>query len=225
MFEIVDRAEDQFGAVINRDHLDTRWKPGLNLLQLGLYTVNHGQSVLSLPHDYDARNSVAGPVQIRDATANIRAEFHLADIFYAHRNTTGRCAQHDVPEILRGLGIASASHHVFGAAEFHQPASDVVVAGAHCFHYFFDRDAIGLQLHRVYVDLVLAHEPAEGRHFGHPRNGLKLITQEPILDGTELSQIVFAATVFEHVLEYPADTSRVGAKFGANALRQAGQNG
>ena len=162
-----------------------------------------------------------GAVQVRHAAANVRPDFHLAHVLHAHRNAPGRRAQHDVADIARGLGVAAAPHHVLGAAELHQPPTDIVVARPHRLHHFFDRHAVRLELHGVDIDLVLAHETAQRRHLRYARHGLKLVAQKPVLERAELRQVMLAAGVREHVLEYPADARRVGAELRAHPLAAA----
>ena len=83
--QVVDGPENQFRSVIDGNDLHPGRQSGLDFPDFGLDAVNDIEGVLSLPHDHDAGDNLAGAVKIRDAPAQIRAENHLSDVFDADR--------------------------------------------------------------------------------------------------------------------------------------------
>ena len=53
--------------------------------------VDDPQRVLALPHHDDARDDVAGAVEIGDAAPEVGPERDGADVAHAHRRRRGRC--------------------------------------------------------------------------------------------------------------------------------------
>ena len=62
--------------------------------------------------------------------------------------------------------------------------------------------------------VIGVHTPefAFERDLGNIRNGFELVTQKPILDRSQLPQIVLAGSIDEGVLVDPADSGGVGAE-------------
>ena len=76
------------------------------------------------------------------------------------------------------------------------------------------------ELHRVDLHLILLHHAAHRRHFGNVRDGFQLVFQEPVLQRTQLGEIVLSAFVHQRVLKDPADASGIRANLRTDALRQ-----
>ena len=62
------------------------------------------------------------------------------------------------------------------------------------------------QLRRVHVDLILANESADARNFRDSRNGVELVSNEPVLKRAQRARIVRA---IDRVPEHLADARRV----------------
>ena len=175
-----DRAVDQLGAVVGRDHLDARGQRRLELLQLCLDARDDVERVLPIAHDDDAADHVALPVQVRDAAPQLRAQGHRPDIPDGNRGAVHRL-EHGALEILDRFHISAAADHVFAAGELDEPSAHVVVALAHGINHGVEHQSIGRQRGRIDVDLVLAHLPADGGNFGHAGHRLQRIAKKPVL--------------------------------------------
>src|ERR1035438_235581 len=116
------------------------------MLELLLDTLDHLQGVLSLPHDDNAGDGLTCPVPVRHAAADVGTECHFPDIRDTDRDAAGASGEYDLADVPGRLGVAAAAHHVLGAAEFHQPATDVIVASAHRRHDLADRNVERLKL-------------------------------------------------------------------------------
>ena len=177
-----------------------------------------------MPHHDDAGHHIAFAVPIRNAAPKVGPEHHAADVLDANRNATWAGRQHDFSDIVDRLRISTAAHHVFGAAQFHQPSAHIVIPGAHGIGDLCDRDVIGLQAIRVDVHLILANEATQRRHLSHAWNRAQLIAEEPILQGPQLRQIALTGGVDQRVLEDPADAGCVRTKLGVDTLRKPRQH-
>ena len=98
----VNRAQDEFGAVIGGDNFHPGRQRRLDLIQFGLYAVNHAQGVFAGTHDHHSAHRVALAVQVRNPAANVGPERDLANVL--HRNGYSRpriAAHHDAPKVVK----------------------------------------------------------------------------------------------------------------------------
>ena len=70
------------------------------------------------------------------------------------------------------------------------------------------------------VDLVLLLKSADRSHLGHAGHGLELVAKIPVLERSQLGQVVLAGLVHQGILIDPADARGVRAQFRADAFRQ-----
>src|ERR1035438_6084403 len=87
-----------------------------------------------------------------------------------------------VRQIIERLEIAQPANHVSRPAQFQYAATDFIRARLHPINDGGQRYAVREQFVGIDIHLVLAHEPADARHFGHAGNGCQLITQVPVLN-------------------------------------------
>ena len=79
------------------------------------------------------------------------------------------------------------------------------------------RNVVRAKLGRIDIHLVLADEAADAGDFGHARNGIELVADEPILHGRNVARIVWA---LHGVPEHLADSGGVGPECRDNAGRK-----
>ena len=112
------------------------------------------------------------------------------------------------------MNVAAAADEILFSREFHNAASDLTVAVADDLHDLVDGHAVSAELVRIHVDLVLLHKSADGCHFRNARDALQEITHVPVVERSQLSEIVRAGFIDERVLKSPPDTGCVGTKAG-----------
>src|SRR5947209_4547013 len=178
---VADGSVDQLRAVIDRNDLDARRQPRFDLSDLCFYAIDDIEGVLTRTHHHDAGNDLASSVEVGDASAHIRPESHLTDIFDSDGCAVRTGGKDDVLEIFDRRRVPSASHHVLGAAKLEHAAARFFVSATNSFDNATDRDAIGLQAIRIDVHLELAGESAKRSHLGDAAHGLQLIAKVPIL--------------------------------------------
>src|SRR5205823_12225208 len=74
-----------------------------------------------------------------------------------------------------------------------------------------ERDVICDERVWIEIDLVLLYETADRRDFRDTFHRRKCVTQIPILNGTQLRQVMLAGVIDQRVFVNPSDTRRVGA--------------
>ncbi len=176
----------------------------------------------AVARDRDATDHLALAVEFGNSASLIRAELDACHIGKAHRYT-GATRQHDVLEILLTAQVALAAHHVFTFAHLDHACTDIAVRGADCPFHRVQIDAEGVQAVRVDADLVLLDEAADAGHLGDARRLRQLKAQVPVLQRTQLSQIVSVAA--QRVLIDPTDTARIGTERRCHSGRQAATDG
>jgi hypothetical protein len=215
-FQGVDGPFDEIGTVINGDDLHPGGQAGLQVLQLLLDGLDHGPGVFPVAHDDDAAHHLAFAVAFGQTPPQFRPQAHQGDVFHQDGGAPAVSAHRDIFHVGDGFDIAQAPHHVFGFGHFQDPAAGVLVGALDGLSDFSQGNAVGRQPIGVHHHLVLLDEAPHGGHFRHPRHGLELIAQVPVLDAPQLRQIVLAGGVLEDVLEDPAHAGGVGAQLGVD---------
>ena len=82
-FQVVDGAQDQVGAVVDRDDLHAGGQTGLDLPDFRLDPPDHVQGILPVPHDDNAGDHVPLAVQIGHPPAELRPQNDVCDVFEA----------------------------------------------------------------------------------------------------------------------------------------------
>src|SRR5437867_13018650 len=125
-----------------------------------------------------------------------RAVFHFED---------------DVLDVLNLFDVAAAADIILGCGDLEDFAADVGVARFDGADHLAERDVVGNESVWIEIDLVLLHEAANRRDFGDTFHRGERVTQIPILNGTQLREIVLPAVVNQRVFIDPTDTGRVRA--------------
>jgi hypothetical protein len=133
--------------------------------------------------------------------------------------------QRDVLDVGQAPEVAAAPDEVLGRGHLEDLAADIVVRALDPGDDVGERDAVGRELVRVEVDLVLLHEAADRGHLGDALHRLEGVPQVPVLQGAELGQAVLAGVVHQGVLIDPADAGRVRPDDGVDALGQGAPDG
>ena len=84
-----------------------------------------------------------------------------------------------------------------------------------------DRNAVRSKFVRIQIYLILFDEPSQARHLGHSFDTRKLIAKIPVLQTSELREIISGIFIHECVLKYPSDSRGIGPEDRSHALRQA----
>src|ERR1035438_7389365 len=194
------------------------------MLELLLDTLNHLQRVLSLAHDDNAGDGLTCPVPIRHAAADVGTECHVTHVRDADGDAAGASGKYDLADVVGRLGVAAAAHHVLGAAEFHQPATDVTIAAAHRRHYLADGNVERLKLVGIDVDLVLPYESAQRGDLGDAGNRSQIVLQVPVLITAQVGKALLARRVDQGVLKHPPNAGSIRSEFGLDTLGEPWQD-
>ena len=132
----------------------------------------------------------------------------------AHANANGL-------KVFDRTYVAPAPHHVFRPAQLYGSPSDIVVAHADRVSNGLDRNAVRGKFVRIQIDLILLDEASQARHLSDSFDARQLIAQIPVLQTSELREIVFAALFHQRVLKHPADSGGIGSQDRRHTLRKA----
>ena len=102
------------------------------------------------------------------------------------------------------------AHHVLHAVLLDHLAADVAVGALDRLEHLTQRHAVGVELSRVEIHLVLAHEAADRSHLRDPGNRVELIADEEVLERPQLAEIL--AVGVQRVPEDLTDRRGVGAE-------------
>ncbi len=176
-----DRVADEAGAVVGDDHLDPLGQALLHLGQARLDRVDDVERVLAVAHHHDAAGHLALAVELDQAAPDVGAERDVGHVAHEDRDAAGADPQRDQLEVLLLLDVAAAADDVLVAGDLDDAPADVLVGAADRGDDLADRDAVGQQLVRVEVDLVLLDEAADGADLGHAGHALERVAKVPVL--------------------------------------------
>ena len=207
--EVVDGPLDERGAVVLGDHIHADRQPLLEVVDLGLDVADDFERVFAGAHDDDAADDFALAVGLRQSAANIGPQMHVGDVLQVDRRTAG-CGLDDDPfEIINALlgphpadrdagltrfldlfrregrKIAQTTDHVLCLGHLQHAPADVLVGHLDSLFDLRQRDVVCQQAVRIEHDLILAHEAADGRHFGHAFDGREFVAHVPILQAAQ----------------------------------------
>ena len=188
VLERVNRALDEFRAVVEGLDGHAGREARLDLADFLLYAVDGRKRVLAVAHHDDAADHFAA-VHVERAAPEIAADLHGRDVFKVNGNAAA-LHQHDVLQVRERLHEAEAAHDEFHAVLLDNLAADVEVARTDGVHHVFQRDLARAHLKRADFNLILAHEAADARHFRDALHGVELVTDEPVLQRAKLAEVV-----------------------------------
>ena len=85
VLERVERAVDQFAAVVKRSDADTRRQTQRDLRNLGLHVADDLHCIFAGAHDDDAADGFV-PVNVQRAAPEIAADLHRRHVLEIHRH-------------------------------------------------------------------------------------------------------------------------------------------
>ena len=103
----VDRAENEFRAVIGRDDLDAGRQGLLDVVQALFHSFDHVQGVLAETHDDDASDDLASAIEFRSAAPQIGAQRHPRHIAHQDGRASPVRAHRDALDVRDGVGVAA----------------------------------------------------------------------------------------------------------------------
>jgi hypothetical protein len=154
---------------------------------------------------------------------DIAAEMHGAHVLHVNWRAFIHF-QHNVFDVGDAFDVAAATHEIFRGRDLESLATYVGVTRFDRADDVAERDVVGDESVWIEIDLVLLYEAADRRYFRHAFYRRKRVTQIPILNGTQLRQIMLSAIVNQRVFVNPSDTRRVRADHWVHAIRQQAAN-
>src|SRR6266446_7868897 len=183
----VDCAVDEVGAVVDRFDGHALGKTRCDLREAILDVADHGERILAEPLKHDARNDLAFPVHLGDATTFVRREFDPGHVLEQHRDAAF-ALDNDLLQVGQALDVAAAPHRELGFRQLDRAPADIHVAGAQRLADLGQRNAERLQSPWIDDHAVLLDEPTHAGDFG---NALQLgypIAYIQILDSPQLGE-------------------------------------
>ena len=149
---------------------------------------------------------------------------HRADVLHIDRRALLRL-EWDVLDVLDLFDVAATAHVILSRTDFKNPSAHVAVGPADFVHDFVEGDAVGRQLVRVEVHLILLHEAADRRDFGNSFHRFERVTKVPILEGAQFGEVVLPGFVDKRVFVNPAHARRVRSNLWVDAFGQHAAHG
>ncbi len=190
----------QDGAVVERHQLDAgrQRSVGIDLCDFGLDARHDVVGVQRAVHDHDRRDDVVFEVAPGLAEPRHVADIDLRDVLDRHRHAVG-LRQDDVLDVadlvaLRQVVGAAAVDEADAAdidrllAETDGAAADIEVGIADRADDLGQRDAVGIELVQVDLDLEFLGGAAPGIDLHHAGNGQQPALDDPVLDGAQIGQ-------------------------------------
>ena len=219
--QVVHGALDELRAVIGGHDLHARGQAVLQLRQAFLDGTDGGQGVLPRAHHHHGAGHLALTVELGDTTPHLRPDAHLGHVTQQDGGAAFVHRQQHLAQVVDALQVAGGAHHVLGLGHLQHRAAALLVGGANGGGDLPQLDAEGTQPVGIHHHLVLLHHAADGGHLGHARHRLQFELEEPVLQGTQLRQVVLARAVHQGVVVHPADAGSVRPEAGTHPLRQA----
>ena len=208
--EVLDRSVDKVRAVIRGDDRDAAGQALLQDLELVLHRLNSGTCVRSRAQDDDSACDLAVAIEFCDAAAHFRAKLDRRHFAKRHGHAARSGAQWHSAEVVERLQIARSAHHIFGLAELENRTAGFLIGLPDRGDGLSMGNAEASQLHRVEHHLVLLDHAADAGDLGNAGQALELVAQEPVLERSQLREIVPAGAVDQRILVHPANAGRVG---------------
>src|SRR5206468_7515128 len=143
----------------------------------------------------------------------------VADIFQINRRAVFDF-EDNILDVFDLFDVAAAADVILGRGDFENFAADIRVAQLNRVDDLAERNVVGNESVWIEIDLVLLHETANRRDFGDTFHRGERVTQIPILNGTQLREIVLPAVVNQRVFVNPTDTSGVRTNDRVHTFRQ-----
>src|SRR5947208_6518796 len=144
---------------------------------------------------------------------------HGGDVFQINRRPVVDF-ENNIFDVLDFFDVATAPDEIFGRGDFKDAAADIGVAHLDRAYDVTQRNVVSDQRVGIEIDLVLLHEPTDRRDFRHAFHGCERIPEVPILNGTQLCEVMLSVIVNERVFVNPADARCVRAN---NRIHPFGQ--
>ena len=206
---------DQIAAIVKRAHLNSRRQTRRHLFQPFLHLLNHRHRILAGPHDHHPTDHFP-TVHIQRAASVVSAQFDSRDLPQIHRRSVHHLHRH-VLQIGGALHQSHPAHDKLHAIFINGLPAHVEVGLIHRGQDVRQRDTQFPHAQGTHLHLILPDEAAQARHLRHAGNGVQLIAQHPILQGTQLTQIVSAlrrlpGIDLQVVLIHPAQAGGIGSQ-------------
>src|SRR4051812_9342074 len=177
----IDRAVDEFTAIIERLDADAGWQARSDFLDFLLHALDHRLCVLTHAHHHGAAHDLVA-IHIQCASAEVATDLDCRDVLQKNGSSSHRL-HGDEFQVFGTLDQANAAQNEFGPIFLDRFASDVQVRVLHRVHDVHQRDIGRAHLPQRHLYLVLFHKAPDTRDFGNTLHTGELITHEPVLQG------------------------------------------
>jgi hypothetical protein len=191
---------DEGCAVVIGDELHARLQAAIvvDSLDFGLDARQHVVGVHRAVHHHDGEHHVVIMILARDSEPRHVADFDLGDVLYQHRDAV-ELGQNHVLDVLGPIAlgqiVVAAAVHEAEAANIHRlltdhdfAAADVDVRVAQGGNDLWNRDAVGIELVKIDVDIVSLGRTAPRIDLNDARHAEYSASRDPGLHGAQIGQ-------------------------------------
>jgi hypothetical protein len=200
-------------------------QPRAECPDLRLDVLDGAQRVVALAHDHDAAHRLGAADGERSAALR-RPEIDHGHVAHPDGDEVRPDPHHRLLKIGEAVDETEPAHQVFDAVDFDDARADVQVALAHRIEDLLQRDPVRAQRVGIDVDLVLAHEAADGGHLADALRGEQAVAHVPVLHAAQLVEIPAAdrpavgIAPLQRVPVHLAQRGGVRTQGGRHAVRQ-----
>src|SRR5512133_1946003 len=215
MLESIDGVEDERAAIVEGDDANILRKARCNLGDLLFDGIDDVKGMGAVARHNDTADRLFA-ILVEESTAELGPQLHTRNITHIHWSAIRR-RDRNVFNVLELLDQPKPANHVFAVADFEHLGAYIVVAALHCREHIAHRDAVGSQLQRIDIDLILPNEAPDTRDLSHTGNRIELVLDVPVLNRMQSPAIVRA---FHRIPEHLAHTGRVRPQHRGHSDRQ-----
>ena len=185
-------------------------------LDLQLEVFEHFGRILAFAHQHEACNNVILLVLAGESLPRYAARLNGADVSDQQRRT-GSLSDNDVTDVVCRFQKANPSNQVLLLAPVDITSAGIGAAATQSGKQLLQRDAIGFQLRKIRLHLVLLDEAAIGHHVRNTGHRFQLPRDDPVLDRTHVCR---REAAFEPIAINLTDRSRQRSQLWVESRRE-----
>src|SRR5688572_17326237 len=175
----VDCVIDQFAAIVKGHNPDTVRQTRPKRRDLCFDVLNNLPGVGAVTDDDDTADRI-NAILVEYSAAELGTQLHGCHVTDRDRCVIG-VQEHNVFNVRDRTDQSEAANDEFAIVGFNDFGADVTVTALNCIEDHAYRYVVAAQPGRIDVDLILANESADTGHLSNARDGIQLVSDEPVL--------------------------------------------